>query len=72
QKIVLQAGQSALTIEGQNISFACPGVFSVKGSQHAFEGAGGSPAMLEKLPDTRVKATSLEKWKMNRKFPVSR
>jgi len=31
EKIVLQAGQSSVTLEGGNITFACPGNFSVKG-----------------------------------------
>jgi type VI secretion system secreted protein VgrG len=36
-KIVLQAGQSAVTLEGGDITFACPGTFSVKGGQHVFD-----------------------------------
>lgn len=55
EKIVLQAGQSSVTLEGSNITFACPGKFSVKGSGIAFLGAGKSPATLEALPDSRVK-----------------
>jgi type VI secretion system secreted protein VgrG len=43
QKIVLQAGQSSITLEGGDITFACPGNFTVKGGQHLFEG-GASPA----------------------------
>ncbi len=54
EKIVLQAGQSSVTLEGGNITFACPGTFSVKGSGNAFMGPGSSPARLEGLPDTRV------------------
>jgi type VI secretion system secreted protein VgrG len=50
EKIVLQAGQSSVTLEGQNITFACPGTFSVKGSNHAFVGPGSSPAELAALP----------------------
>src|SRR5471030_2862752 len=38
QKIVLQAGQSSITLEGGDITFACPGNFTVKGGQHVFEG----------------------------------
>jgi len=55
EKIVLQAGQSSVTLEGSNITFACPGKFSVKGSGIAFLGAGKSPAALDSLPDSRVK-----------------
>ncbi len=40
QKIVLQAGQAAVTLEGGDITFACPGNFSVKGGQHLFDGDG--------------------------------
>jgi type VI secretion system secreted protein VgrG len=44
-KIVLQAGQSSVTLEGGNITFACPGTFSVKGASHAFAGgAAASPS----------------------------
>ncbi|MCE3605095.1 type VI secretion system tip protein VgrG [Massilia sp. P8910] len=55
QKIVVQAGQASVTLEGADITFRCPGVFSVKGSLHPFHGAGGGNARLEPLPDTRVK-----------------
>lgn len=37
-RLVLQAGRSSVTLAGENIVFACPGVFSVKGTGHAFEG----------------------------------
>ena len=55
EKIVLQAGQSSVSLEGSNITFACPGKFSAKGGGVAFLGAGKSPAELEALPDSRVK-----------------
>lgn len=55
EKIVLQAGQSSITLDGQNITFACPGMFSVKGSGHAFMGPGSGGAQRETLPDSRVK-----------------
>ena len=55
EKIVLQAGQSSVTLDGQNITFTCPGMFSVKGSGNAFMGPGSSPAQSEALPDSRVK-----------------
>ena len=50
QKITLQAGQSSITLEGNNITFACPGAFTVKGGQHSFEGASAQAAELENLP----------------------
>ncbi|WP_338720378.1 DUF2345 domain-containing protein [Herbaspirillum sp. DW155] len=51
QKIVLQAGQASVTLEGGNITFACPGTFSVKGATHAFPGGASAAAMLPPLPD---------------------
>jgi type VI secretion system secreted protein VgrG len=55
EKIVIQAGQSAITLEGGNITFACPGNFTVKGGQHLFDGGGNQAADLRRLPDTTVK-----------------
>ena len=52
---MLQAGQSSVTLEGGNITFACPGKFSVKGNGHAFMGPGKGAAPLDRLPDSRVK-----------------
>jgi len=50
EKIVLQAGQSSVTLEGGNITFACPGNFSVKGGQHIFQMAQHSEASFSALP----------------------
>ena len=50
QKIVLQAGQSAITLEGGDITFACPGKFTVKGGKHLFDGGGNKAANLLNLP----------------------
>ena len=50
EKIVLQAGQSAVTLEGGDITFACPGTFSVKGGQHLFDGGASKAPMLKPLP----------------------
>jgi len=36
RRIVLQAGASTLTLEGKNITFACPGQFVVKSQVHAW------------------------------------
>jgi type VI secretion system secreted protein VgrG len=54
QKIVLQAGQAAVILEGGDITFACPGTFSVKGGQHLFDGGGGKAAELAPLPEGKV------------------
>jgi type VI secretion system secreted protein VgrG len=52
EKIVLQAGQSSITLEGGDITFACPGTFSVKGGQHFFDKAESKKAELPHLPDS--------------------
>jgi type VI secretion system secreted protein VgrG len=39
-----------VTLDGGDITFACPGTFSVKGSGQAFMGPGSSPAEMEGLP----------------------
>lgn len=52
---MLQAGQSSVTLEGGNITFACPGNFSVKGGQHVFESGTNSSAQLPALPDMNSK-----------------
>ena len=50
-RIVLQAGQAAVTLAGGDITFACSGKFSVKGGQHLFEGGANKAAELPQLPD---------------------
>lgn len=59
EKIVLQAGQSSVTLEGGNITFACPGKFSVKGSGQAFLGPGRGEASLPALPTGK---TEIKDW----------
>jgi type VI secretion system secreted protein VgrG len=54
QKITLMAGQSSVTLEGGNITFTCPGNFTVKGAQHMFDAGANKAAELGKLPDGRV------------------
>jgi type VI secretion system secreted protein VgrG len=55
QKIMLQAGQSSITLEGANITFACPGNFTVKGGQHLFSSGTTVTPTIPKLPDSRAK-----------------
>ncbi|MFT3721041.1 DUF2345 domain-containing protein [Pseudorhodoferax sp.] len=43
-------GQSAMVLEGGNITFTCPGTFAVKGATHAFLDGGSRAAELEALP----------------------
>ena len=54
-KIVMKAGQTSITLDGGNITFACPGTFSVKGSAHSLDGGASAAAQLPKLADSRVK-----------------
>ena len=54
KKITLKAGQSSITLDGANITFACPGTFKVKAGKHAFRGAGSKAARLSPLPSGRV------------------
>ena len=51
KKIVLQAGQSQITLEGRDITFACPGNFTVKASEHPFWGGASKGASLKPLPE---------------------
>jgi type VI secretion system secreted protein VgrG len=57
EKIVIQAGQSAITLEGGNITFACPGNFTVKGGKHLFDKGGRKGANLRMLPGERQTET---------------
>ena len=53
-KIVLQAGESSITLEGGDITFACPGNFTAKDGQHLFDSGRNSVTIFNKLPDSRV------------------
>ena len=44
EKIILQAGQSSVILDGRNITFSCPGHFKVKGTQHIFESGASAAA----------------------------
>ena len=46
----LTAGQSQIEIKGGNITFTCPGTWTVKGASHAWAGAGSQAAELAALP----------------------
>ncbi|KAF1012769.1 MAG: hypothetical protein GAK31_03986 [Stenotrophomonas maltophilia] len=49
-KVVLQAGSSAITLEGGNITFSCPGEFKVKAGEHPFLQGASEPAGIVPLP----------------------
>jgi type VI secretion system secreted protein VgrG len=55
EKIVLQAGESSVTLDNGDITFACPGKFSARGSQHIIDKAARIAAELTRLPDSEVK-----------------
>jgi type VI secretion system secreted protein VgrG len=55
ERIVLQAGQSSITLDGGNITFACPGKFTVKGGQHLFDGGANKAAEFSPLPDAQAR-----------------
>jgi type VI secretion system secreted protein VgrG len=59
-KIVMKAGQTSITLDGGNITFACPGTFSVKGSAHSLDGGASAAAALPKLADSRAKLYSAQ------------
>lgn len=61
-KIVLQAADSAITLEGGNITCASPGKFCVKGSQHALLGGSNNSPNLAELPAAQLVFPSLENY----------
>jgi type VI secretion system secreted protein VgrG len=67
QKVTLQAGQTSITLDGANITFACPGKFSVKGSAHDFLSGSSDAAGLMPLPSGLVKVQP-EQTKLAQRF----
>ena len=56
-KIVLQAGQCSITLEGGDITFAMPGVFSVKGAQQLLGGGGSGQVAMPLLPSGKMEVS---------------
>jgi len=52
--ITLTAGQSQIVIKGVDITFTCPGTWTVKGAAHAWGSGGGGSASLMALPNMAV------------------
>ncbi len=50
QRITLTAGQSQVELNGGDITFTCPGTFTVKAASHDWEGGGGAGATTNPLP----------------------
>jgi type VI secretion system secreted protein VgrG len=57
-KIVLQSGPSAVTLDGENITLACPGNFTVKSSSHEWLDGESQAAEPEPLPQGLVQFKS--------------
>ncbi|HEU4622849.1 MAG TPA: type VI secretion system Vgr family protein [Burkholderiaceae bacterium] len=53
--IVLKAGRSEVRLEGGNITFACPGQFTVKSAQNNFPGGASGAATINALPKGDIK-----------------
>ncbi len=54
KSITLTAGQGQIVIEGGNITFTCPGTWTVKGASHDWLGGGNGAAEMARMPDSRV------------------
>lgn len=52
--ITLTAGSSQVKLQGGNVTFTCPGTWTVKGASHAWSGGGSRAAQLTGLPDAKV------------------
>jgi type VI secretion system secreted protein VgrG len=55
--IALNAGQSQVLLEGGNITFTCPGTWTVKGASHDWMGGGSQAAMLPQMPEGAMSTT---------------
>jgi type VI secretion system secreted protein VgrG len=54
-KITLNSGGASLVIEGGNMTFHCPGAFTIKAGSFTFVGPDNVPAMLPSLPGSNLK-----------------
>ena len=54
ESITLTAGHSQIVIEGGNVSFICPGTWTVKAASHDWAGGGRGEAVLPLLPSGQV------------------
>lgn len=50
QRIELHAGGCSVVLDGGDITFSCPGTWTVKAASHDWGGAGGQGAQLPELP----------------------
>ncbi|MCP3719724.1 DUF2345 domain-containing protein [Paraburkholderia sp. CNPSo 3281] len=54
-KITLNSGGASLVIEGGNMTFHCPGAFTIKAASFTFVGPDNVPAQLPSLPKSSLK-----------------
>lgn len=59
QSITLTAGQSQIELKGGNITFTCPGTWTVKAASHGWGGGGSGAARLAALPEGTA---SIQDW----------
>lgn len=52
--ITLQAAGASITLDGGDVIFKGPGIFSVKGASHSFNGPASDAAQLPQLPQDRT------------------
>lgn len=57
KSITLTAGQSQIVIEGGDITFSCPGSWTVKGATHDWLGGGSQAASLPAMPSDGAQIT---------------
>ncbi|MDR5750381.1 MULTISPECIES: type VI secretion system tip protein VgrG [unclassified Caballeronia] len=54
-KITLNSGGASLVIENGNMTFHCPGAFTIKAASFSFQGPDGTPTPLPSLPKSSLK-----------------
>jgi len=69
-QIVLQCGESRITLKDGDITFTTPGAFVVKAGQHLFQGAKSQAAQLPALPKGVFQLVSDSKSFVNSLFPA--
>jgi len=54
ESITLTAGQSQIVIKGGDITFTCPGTWTVKAAAHDWGSGGSQAAQLQALPSSKT------------------
>lgn len=55
RRITLRAGSSSITLDGKDITFTCPGEFTVKGGEHRLDGGEMARASFTPLPSSDLR-----------------